>query len=128
LPTAVGRLLPFQKVEADLEYVEKSLKKDFLSGGPEASALEENPVKLLENLSATKARHAELVVQMEEIATEQKRLMDSVVAHLNTYAQLAQELQKTADVEVPPLTAQEQEAVNVLHLPPVTTEVHNESK
>ncbi|KAL0182808.1 hypothetical protein M9458_022183, partial [Cirrhinus mrigala] len=51
------------------------------------------------NLSAIKARHAALCAQVEEIAAEQKRSMDSIRAHLDTTVQLVQQLQNTADVQ-----------------------------
>ncbi|XP_016338493.1 spindle and kinetochore-associated protein 2-like isoform X1 [Sinocyclocheilus anshuiensis] len=100
----------FQKAEADIEYVEKRLKFDFMANVREAGTFEGNPVQLLENLSAIKARHAALCTQVEEITAEQKRSMDSIRAHLDTTVQLVQQLQNTADVQVPPLTKEEQEA------------------
>ncbi|XP_043107087.1 spindle and kinetochore-associated protein 2 [Puntigrus tetrazona] len=104
----------FQKAEADIEYVEKRLKFDFMANAREAGTFEGNPVQLLENLSAIKARHAALCTQVEEIAAEQKRSMDSIRAHLDTTVQLVQHLQDTADVQVPPLTKEEQEARDFL--------------
>ncbi|NP_001186604.1 SKA complex subunit 2 [Danio rerio] len=104
----------FQKAEADIEYVEKRLKFDFMASAREAGTFEGNPVELLENLSAIKARHAALCAQVEEIAAEQKRSMDSIRAHLDTTVQLVQQLQNTADVQVPPLTEEEQEARDAL--------------
>ncbi|KAA0704088.1 Spindle and kinetochore-associated protein 2 [Triplophysa tibetana] len=104
----------FQKAEADIEYVEKRLKFDFVANAREAGSFEGNPVQLLENLSAIKARHASLCAQVEEIATEQKRSMDSIRAHLDTTVQLVQQLQNTADIQVPPLTKEEQEAKEAL--------------
>ncbi|XP_016119118.1 spindle and kinetochore-associated protein 2 isoform X1 [Sinocyclocheilus grahami] len=104
----------FQKAEADIEYVEKRLKFDFMASAREAGTFEGNPVQLLENLSTIKARHAALCTQVEEIAVEQKRSMDSLRAHLDTTVQMVQQLQNTADVQVPPLTEEEQEARDVL--------------
>ncbi|KTF89612.1 hypothetical protein cypCar_00020368 [Cyprinus carpio] len=92
----------FQKAEADIEYVEKRLKFDFVANAREAGTVEGNPVQLLENLSAIKARHAALCAQVEEIAAEQKRSMDSIRAHLDTTVQLVQQLQNTADVQAVP--------------------------
>ncbi|KAM9498946.1 SKA complex subunit 2-like isoform 1-T1 [Salvelinus alpinus] len=97
----------FQKAEADMEYMEKRLRLEFLTNAPENGATEENPVKLLENLSAIKVRHAALCTQVQEIAAEQKQSMDSIRAHLDTTVQLVQQLQQTADVEIPPLTEME---------------------
>ncbi|KAM9498950.1 SKA complex subunit 2-like isoform 5-T5 [Salvelinus alpinus] len=90
-----------------MEYMEKRLRLEFLTNAPENGATEENPVKLLENLSAIKVRHAALCTQVQEIAAEQKQSMDSIRAHLDTTVQLVQQLQQTADVEIPPLTEME---------------------
>ncbi|XP_064837913.1 spindle and kinetochore-associated protein 2-like [Oncorhynchus masou masou] len=117
METAVDKLeAMFQKAEADMDYMEKRLRLEFLTNAPENSAAEENPVKLLENLSAIKVRHAALCTQVQEIAAEQKQSMDSIRAHLDTTVQLVQQLQQTADVEIPPLTEMEQESADFLGL------------
>ncbi|XP_029483437.1 spindle and kinetochore-associated protein 2 isoform X1 [Oncorhynchus nerka] len=117
METAVDKLeAMFQKAEADMEYMEKRLRLDFLTNVPENSAAEENPVKLLENLSAIKTRHAALCTQVQEIAAEQKQSMDSIRVHLDTTVQLVQQLQQTADVELPTLTETEQESAEFLGL------------
>ncbi|XP_060752460.1 spindle and kinetochore-associated protein 2 isoform X4 [Tachysurus vachellii] len=111
METAVDKLeAMFQKAEADIEYVEKRLKFDFMTSSKENGTAEGNPVQLLESLAAVKARHAVLCVQMEEIAAEQKRSMDSIRSHLNTTVKLVEELQNTTDTQAPPLTQEEQEA------------------
>ncbi|XP_052463944.1 spindle and kinetochore-associated protein 2-like isoform X2 [Carassius gibelio] len=89
----------FQKTEADIEYVEKRLKFDFMANAREAGTVEGNPLQLLENLSAIKARHAALCAQVEEIEVEQKRSMDSIRAHLDTTVRMVNQLQSTADVQ-----------------------------
>ncbi|KAM3842824.1 SKA complex subunit 2 [Diretmus argenteus] len=105
----------YQKSEADLEYLEKRLKLDFVNSATEnGSAAEENPVALLENLAAIKARHAALCSQVKELAAVQKESMDSIKTHLNSTMQLIQRFQQTADVEVLPLRDQEQEAAEIL--------------
>ncbi|KAG7322737.1 hypothetical protein KOW79_014083 [Hemibagrus wyckioides] len=111
METAVDKLeAMFQKAEADIEYVEKRLKFDFMTSARENGTAEGNPVQLLESLAAIKTRHAALCTQMEEIAAEQKRSMDSIRSHLNTTVKLVEELQNTTDTQVPPLTQEEQEA------------------
>ncbi|XP_036450748.1 spindle and kinetochore-associated protein 2 isoform X1 [Colossoma macropomum] len=115
METAVDKLEAlFQKAEADIEYVEKRLKFDFMTSARESGAVEGNPVQLLENLAAIKARHSALCAQVEEIAAEQKRSMDSIRAHLDTTVRLVEELQNTADIQVPPLSEAEQEARDAL--------------
>ncbi|TRY98687.1 hypothetical protein DNTS_033435 [Danionella cerebrum] len=91
----------FQKAEADIEYVEKRLKYDFMASAREAGTFEVT-------------RHAALCAQVEEIAAEQKRSMDSIRTHLDTTVQMVQQLQSTAEMEVPPLTQAEQEARDAL--------------
>lgn len=118
--------------------MEKRLKFDFMANVREAGSFEGNPVQLLENLSAIKARHSALCTQVEEIAAEQKRSMDSIRAHLDTTVQLVQQLQDTADVQVPPLTEEEQEArdalcssiaaLNVEAMPTSETQAQSESQ
>ncbi|XP_066552330.1 SKA complex subunit 2 [Amia ocellicauda] len=115
METAVNKLeAMFQKAEADLEYVEKQLKFECMTNLPEDGAAEENPVKLLESLSAVKARHKSLCAQMEAIAREQQESMQAIRAHLDTTVTLVQELQSTADVQVPPLTEAQQVAAEQL--------------
>ncbi|KAL0994461.1 hypothetical protein UPYG_G00122540 [Umbra pygmaea] len=117
METAVDKLeAMFQKAEADMEYMEKRLRLDFLTNAAENGAAEDNPVMLLKNLSAIKARHAALCTQVQEIAAEQKQSMDSIRAHLDTTVQLVQHLQQTADIEVPPLTESEQESADFFGL------------
>ncbi|ROL54266.1 Spindle and kinetochore-associated protein 2 [Anabarilius grahami] len=100
----------FQKAEADIEYVEKRLKFDFMANAREAGSFEGNPVQLLENLTAIKARHAALCAQVEEITAEQKRSMDSIRAHLDTTVQLVEQLQNTADVQAVPTSEPQTQA------------------
>uniref|UniRef100_A0A4W4EXQ2 Protein FAM33A n=1 Tax=Electrophorus electricus TaxID=8005 RepID=A0A4W4EXQ2_ELEEL len=100
----------FQKAEADIDYVEKRLKFDFMTSAREKGTVEGNPIQLLENLQAVKERHAALCAQVEEIAAEQKRSMESIRAHLDTTVKLVEELQNKADIQAPPLTEAELEA------------------
>ncbi|XP_029923957.1 TIP41-like protein isoform X3 [Myripristis murdjan] len=105
----------FQKSEADLDYIEKRLKLDFANNAAEnGSAPEENPVVLLENLMAIKARYTALCSEVKEIAAAQKESVDSIRQNLNSVMQLIQQVQQTADVEVPPLSELEQQAAELL--------------
>ncbi|XP_039612805.1 spindle and kinetochore-associated protein 2 isoform X2 [Polypterus senegalus] len=100
----------FQKAEADLQYVEKKLESDFMVMLPENATAEENPVKLLEKLSAVKSRHKALCAQMQEIALEQKNSISAMQSHLNTAIHILQKLEQSTSVEIPPLTEQEKQA------------------
>ncbi|XP_051786215.1 spindle and kinetochore-associated protein 2 isoform X2 [Erpetoichthys calabaricus] len=109
LPSMITLLL-FQKAEADLQYVEKKLESDFMVMLPEHASAEENPVKLLEKLSAVKSRHKALCAQMQEIALEQKNSISAMQSHLNTAIHILQKLEQSTSVEIPPLTEQEKQA------------------
>ncbi|KAA8586361.1 hypothetical protein FQN60_000197 [Etheostoma spectabile] len=92
----------FLKSEADLEYIEKRLKLDFINNAAENGCpAEENPALMLENLRAIKAKHTALCSQVKEIAAAQKESMDSIRNELSSAMELVQHFQQTADVEVP---------------------------
>uniref|UniRef100_A0A674N2V1 Protein FAM33A n=1 Tax=Takifugu rubripes TaxID=31033 RepID=A0A674N2V1_TAKRU len=78
--------LPTSFSKADLEYIEKRLKLDFINSG-------ENPAVILADLGAIKAKHANLFFEMEEIAAAQRRSMGSVRRSINTIKELTQHLQ-----------------------------------
>uniref|UniRef100_A0A3Q3RLP3 Protein FAM33A n=1 Tax=Mastacembelus armatus TaxID=205130 RepID=A0A3Q3RLP3_9TELE len=88
------------KSEADLEYIEKRLKLDFINNTTENGCSVENPLMMLENLRAIKAKHTELCSQMKEITAAQKQSMDSIRNSLNSVMELMQHFQQTTDVEV----------------------------
>ncbi|XP_068456825.1 spindle and kinetochore-associated protein 2 [Clinocottus analis] len=116
----------FLKSEADLEYIERRLKLDFIKGvGENGCPAEENPAVMLENLRAIKAKHAALCSQVKEIAAEQKESMDSIRNNLGSAMELVQRFQQTTDVEVQPLTESERESSELLGLAvsETTTEV-----
>ncbi|KAM9846764.1 SKA complex subunit 2 [Aulostomus maculatus] len=109
----------FQKSEADLEYIERRLKLDFINSTAENGRFAgENPAVMLEKLRAIKAKHTSLCDQVKEIAAAQKESMDSIRGHLSGVTELIQNLQQTSGVEVPPPTEAEQEAAQLLNLGP----------
>ncbi|XP_042287166.1 spindle and kinetochore-associated protein 2 isoform X3 [Thunnus albacares] len=98
-----GKDFMFQKSEADLEYIERRLKLDFINNTAENGCpAEENPAVMLENLRAIKAKHTTLCSQVREIAAAQKESMDSIRDNLISVMGLIQHFQQTTDVEVPP--------------------------
>ncbi|XP_026183758.1 SKA complex subunit 2 isoform X2 [Mastacembelus armatus] len=112
METTVDKLeAMFQKSEADLEYIEKRLKLDFINNTTEnGCSVEENPLMMLENLRAIKAKHTELCSQMKEITAAQKQSMDSIRNSLNSVMELMQHFQQTTDVEVlPPVSSSVQQ-------------------
>ncbi|KAM7374930.1 hypothetical protein PAMP_007561 [Pampus punctatissimus] len=105
----------FRKSEADLEYIEKRLKLDFINSTAESGCpTEENPAVMLENLRVIKAKHTALCSQVKEMAAAQKESMDSIRGSLINAMELIQHLQQTTDVEVQPLTESEQESAELL--------------
>ncbi|CAL8275908.1 unnamed protein product [Arctogadus glacialis] len=106
----------FQKSEADLDYIEKRLKLDFINAhhtGDGAPA-EENLVGMLDSLGQIKAKHAALSTQVQEIATAQKESMDSIRGQLDGTLQLIQHFQQTDNSKISPLTEEAQEAAELI--------------
>ncbi|XP_034463591.1 spindle and kinetochore-associated protein 2 isoform X1 [Hippoglossus hippoglossus] len=116
METTVDKLeAMFLKSEADLEYIEKRLKLDFINRTAEnGCSAEENPALMLENLRALKAKHTALCSDVKEITAAQKESMDSIKNNLGNVMKLIQHLQQTTDVKVEPLTKSEQEAAEIL--------------
>ncbi|KAI3373384.1 hypothetical protein L3Q82_021934 [Scortum barcoo] len=109
--------LQFLKSEADLEYIEKRLKLDFINNTAETGCpAEENPAVMLENLRTIKAKHKALCSQVKEIEAAQTESMDSIRNNLGSVMQLIQHLQQTSDVEVQPLTESVKESEKLLGL------------
>ncbi|KAK1882434.1 Spindle and kinetochore-associated protein 2 [Dissostichus eleginoides] len=114
METTVDKLeAMFLKSEADLEYIEKRLKLDFINNTSE-NGCKENPAVMLENLRAIKAKHAALSSQVKEIAAAQKESMDSIRNNLSTAMELVQHFQQTTDEQVDPATESEQESAELL--------------
>ncbi|GAA6226806.1 spindle and kinetochore-associated protein 2 [Lates japonicus] len=115
METTVDKLeAMFLKSEADLEYIERRLKLDFISTAENGCPAEENPAVMLENLRAIKAKHTVLCSQVKEIAAAQKESMDSIRNNLGSVMKLIQDFQQTTDVEVQPLMESEQESAELL--------------
>uniref|UniRef100_A0A3B4Y3S8 Protein FAM33A n=1 Tax=Seriola lalandi dorsalis TaxID=1841481 RepID=A0A3B4Y3S8_SERLL len=72
------------------------------------------PIVFVKNLTAIKAKHAELCSQVKEITAAQKESMDSIRNNLGSVMKLIQHLQQTTDVEVQPLTESEQQSADLL--------------
>ncbi|XP_019962188.1 SKA complex subunit 2 isoform X1 [Paralichthys olivaceus] len=114
METTVDKLeAMFLKSEADLEYIEKRLKLDFINRTAEnGCSAEENPALMLENLRALKAKHTALCFQVKEITVAQKESMDSIKSNLGNVMKLIQHFQQTTDVKV--LTVSEEESAEIL--------------
>lgn len=112
----------FLKSEADLEYIEKRLKLDFINNTAEnGRPAEENPAVMLENLRAIKAKHTELCSQVKEIAAAQKESMDSIRNNLGSVMEMIQHFQQTTDIEVQPVSESVQGSAELLGIAGETT-------
>lgn len=109
------RCVQFQKSEADLDYIEKRLKLDFINATApgDGAPAEENLVGLLESLRPIKAKHAALSTQVKEIAAAHKESMESIRSQLDGTLQLIQHFQQTGNAEISPLTDSERESAEL---------------
>ncbi|KAK7907046.1 hypothetical protein WMY93_015658 [Mugilogobius chulae] len=93
----------FQKSEADLDYIEKRLKLDFITSASENGCpAQENPAAMLESLAAIKARHAALSSQVQELASAQKQAVESIQTNVDQAMEVLRRLQETAQLKEPP--------------------------
>ncbi|KFU86258.1 Spindle and kinetochore-associated protein 2, partial [Chaetura pelagica] len=89
----------FQKAEADLDYIQHKLEFEIMKSLPENPEAEENPVALLEGLSAVKSRYRALCMQLEKISTEQGESMQAIRTALENTRKMVQALQYHTDLE-----------------------------
>uniref|UniRef100_A0A3Q3FAP8 Protein FAM33A n=1 Tax=Labrus bergylta TaxID=56723 RepID=A0A3Q3FAP8_9LABR len=115
METTVERLeAMFVKSEADLEYIEKRLKLDFINRPAETGSTAENPAVMLENLRTIRSKHSELSTQLKEISAAQSESMKNIRSSLNSVSELIQNLQHNQDLKVEPLTEEEKKAVELI--------------
>ncbi|KAF7205654.1 spindle and kinetochore-associated protein 2-like [Nothobranchius furzeri] len=105
----------FLKSEADLEYIERRLKLDFINGeAANGCSTEENVAVMLENLKAIKAKHLLLKSQVKDIAEAQQDSMESIRSNFSKVMELVQHCQQASDLEAESLTELEKESAVVL--------------
>uniref|UniRef100_A0A4X2KXM2 Protein FAM33A n=2 Tax=Vombatus ursinus TaxID=29139 RepID=A0A4X2KXM2_VOMUR len=115
MEAAVTKLeVMFQKAESDLDYIQHKLEFEVKKSLPDDSSGEENPLTLLKELSMMKSRYKTLCAQLEQVAVEQKESMNCIRATLNNTMKMVQQLEQQADLELSPLTEEEQTAVQQL--------------
>uniref|UniRef100_A0A3Q0T339 Protein FAM33A n=1 Tax=Amphilophus citrinellus TaxID=61819 RepID=A0A3Q0T339_AMPCI len=107
----------FLKAEADLDYIEKRMKLDFITNAAENGCPAENPAMMLENLKTIKSKHSALCSQVKELTNAQKDTMDSIRNNLSSVMELIQHFEQTTDVEVETLMQSEQESAALLSAP-----------
>ncbi|XP_027888314.1 TIP41-like protein isoform X4 [Xiphophorus couchianus] len=101
--------LKFLKSEADLEYIERRLKLDFINGASESGSFaKENVTGILENLKSIKAKHSLLRCQVSQITDAQKGSMELIRNRLGTAMELIKHCQQTSHLEVESLAESEQ--------------------
>ncbi|XP_030078455.1 spindle and kinetochore-associated protein 2 [Microcaecilia unicolor] len=115
METAVNKLeAMFQKAECDLDYIEQKLEFEIRKSLPDNSVEQENPVKLLEELSLVKLRCKSLCGQLQKLSAQQKETMDCIHTTLVNTIGLVQHLQHQADLELSPLSEEERAAIQKL--------------
>ncbi|XP_014894636.1 SKA complex subunit 2 isoform X1 [Poecilia latipinna] len=107
--------LRFLKSEADLEYIERRLKLDFINGASaRGSFAKENVTGILENLKSIKAKHSLLRCQVSQITDAQKGSMELIRNRLSTAMELIKHCQQASHLEVESLAESEQESAMFL--------------
>ncbi|NXJ89438.1 SKA2 protein, partial [Corythaixoides concolor] len=89
----------FQKAESDLDYIQHRLEFEIMKSLPENPADEENPLALLQQLSAVKSRYKTLCMQLEKVSIEQRESMKGIHAALENTMKMVQALQHHTDLE-----------------------------
>ncbi|XP_018102386.1 spindle and kinetochore-associated protein 2 isoform X2 [Xenopus laevis] len=104
----------FQKAESDLDYIEQKLEFEIRKSLPEDASVQENPVKLLEQLATVKLRFKTLSAQLETIAGDQQKSVDSIQATIGNTLKMVQHLQQQTDFQVSPFSQEELHALQQL--------------
>ncbi|KAG8587645.1 hypothetical protein GDO81_005739 [Engystomops pustulosus] len=100
----------FQKAESDLDYIEQKLEFEIRKSLPEESS-QENPTKLLEQLASVKSRFKGLSSQLDKIAADQQKSVETIQATIANTLKMVQHLQQQTDFEVPPFSEEELRAL-----------------
>ncbi|XP_077338346.1 spindle and kinetochore-associated protein 2 isoform X1 [Lithobates pipiens] len=101
----------FQKAESDLDYIEQKLEFEIRKSLPDESAAQENPTKLLEQLSGVKSRFKNLSAQLDKIATDQQKSVEGIQQTITNTLKIVQHLQQQTDSQVPSLSEEELQAL-----------------
>ncbi|OCT92284.1 spindle and kinetochore-associated protein 2 [Xenopus laevis] len=115
METSVNKLEAlFQKAESDLDYIEQKLEFEIRKSLPEDASVQENPVKLLEQLATVKLRFKTLSAQLETIAADQQKSVDGIQATIGNTLKMVQHLQQQTDFQVSPFSQEELRALQQL--------------
>ncbi|XP_056412819.1 spindle and kinetochore-associated protein 2 isoform X1 [Hyla sarda] len=111
METAVNKLEAlFQKAESDLDYIEQKLEFEIRKSLPEESS-QDNPTVLLEQLASVKSRFKGLSSQLDKIAADQQKSVESIQATIANTLKMVQHLQQQTDFQVPPFSDEELRAL-----------------
>ncbi|KAG9492650.1 spindle and kinetochore-associated protein 2 isoform X1 [Eleutherodactylus coqui] len=112
METAVNKLEAlFQKAESDLDYIEQKLEFEIRKSLREESS-QENPTVLLEQLASVKSRFKGLSSQLDKIAADQQKSVDTIQATIANTLKMVQHLQQQTDFQqVPPFSEEELHAL-----------------
>uniref|UniRef100_A0A8C5LPD8 Protein FAM33A n=1 Tax=Leptobrachium leishanense TaxID=445787 RepID=A0A8C5LPD8_9ANUR len=110
---AAESLIQFQKAESDLVYIEQKLEFEIRRNVPEDLSLEENPAKLLEQLETIKKHFKSLSSQLDKIAMDQQKSVESIQGTIVNTMKIVQHLQQQTDLQVSPFSESELEALNM---------------
>ncbi|KAK5613663.1 hypothetical protein CRENBAI_018055 [Crenichthys baileyi] len=114
-PTVEKLETRFLKSEADLEYIERRLKLDFInSAAVSGCSAEENVTVMLENLKSLKAKHSVLRSQVSKIIDAQKESMEFIRNRVSRTMELVKHCQQASDLETESLAESEQESTMYL--------------
>ncbi|XP_012370772.1 spindle and kinetochore-associated protein 2-like [Octodon degus] len=111
--------LMFQKADSDLDYCQYSLEYEIKSNHHD-SAREKHPVMLIKEISAIKSRYQTSYARFKPVAIEQKETKSRIYTTLNKTMTMIEELQKQTEVELLPLTEEEEKTGTEqlkLHMP-----------
>ncbi|NXY89090.1 SKA2 protein, partial [Alcedo cyanopectus] len=89
----------FQKGLADLDYIQHRLEFEIRKSLPENPSAEENPVAVLEELEAVKARYKKLWLQLEKISKEERESIKGICAALEGTMKTVKVLQQLANLK-----------------------------
>ncbi|NXP50912.1 SKA2 protein, partial [Heliornis fulica] len=89
----------FQKIQSDLDYIHHRLEFEIMKSLPDDPSPEENPLALLEAISAVKSRYKTLCMELEEVFRERRECMQAIHVALGNTMRMTQALQQSTDLK-----------------------------
>ncbi|KAM6907134.1 SKA complex subunit 2 [Xenentodon cancila] len=114
----------FLKSEADLDYIERRLKLDFINSSAENGCpAEENVVVMMENLKSIKVKHSLLFSEAVAVTASQTEVMQSIRSNFRRLVDMIAVCQQSSDGQAGPVSELEQESAALLGLSITAAEV-----